>query len=60
MKDKWVVMGNDFPSGVFSTEEKAKAFVDRKIEENRLERERGDTKTRIYWRYYKFEEDAKC
>ena len=46
-----VVMGNDFPSAVFSTAEKAEAYVARKKVESKKD------KRMIYWRTYEFSLD---
>ena len=49
----YVVMGNDYPSAVFTSEVEAEAYCYRKREE------RSDgTITRIYWRVYEFTMDA--
>lgn len=54
----YVVMSNDFPDSVFSTEAAAKAYVNRKNDapENRLPSGGGP---RIYWRSYEFDLDGK-
>jgi hypothetical protein len=44
----YVVMGNDFPDCVFSTEKSAEEYCVKKKLENKLDR-------LIYWRYYEFE-----
>lgn len=47
----WVVMGNDYPSAVFSTEKRADGYVAaRKEDEPRVG-------PRIYWRSYEFHVD---
>lgn len=49
MKTKvWVVMGNDFPDAVFSSEEKATAYCAEKKKE-------PSPGARIHWRSYEFE-----
>lgn len=51
----FVIMGNDFPEGICSTEEKAKAVVVlKKAEEQGLTYDHP----RIYWRHYEFDVDA--
>lgn len=47
----FVVMGNDFPDSVFSTQEQADAFCAMK---------RAEPKSRICWRVYDFAVDAKA
>lgn len=51
----WVIMGNDFPAGVKSTEAEAEAFcrVRGEMNASRLKNGRG----MIYWRCYEFEVD---
>ena len=46
----WVIMGNDFPVGVYSTEAKAKAFIAKQKD--------ADGGRRIYWRSYQYVVDA--
>lgn len=45
----YVIMGNDFPSGVVSTKANAERIVKEKMDR---QKEKGPT--RIYWRWYKF------
>lgn len=45
----YVVMGNDFPDCVFSTEAAAEAYCESK------KAERREGYRRIYWRVYEFE-----
>lgn len=44
----WVVMGNDYPEAVFTTESKAEEFCQKMKEQQKGEQRR------IYWRSYKF------
>lgn len=48
----YVVMGNDFPAGVFSTQALADAYCESQKAEDA---KRG---ARIYWRVYEYELDA--
>jgi hypothetical protein len=45
-------MSNDFPDSVFSNENTANHFCDRKNEENKIRRKEGQAI--IYWRVYSF------
>jgi len=45
----YVVMGNDYPDAVFTSEQVAKAYVLKKKAHRDLHRV-----TRIHWRYYEF------
>ncbi len=60
MTQIWVVMGNDYPDSVFSTQERAS----QKIKEVRGGNRRSslgdfgyDEANRVYWRYFEFELD---
>lgn len=48
----YVVMGNDFPDAVFSSESEADAYCARQRTEN--------PKSRVYWRSYDFVLDDKA
>lgn len=47
----YVVMGNDYPSAVFSKKKRAEKYCDRMRENNKLDGQR------IFWRVYEFEVD---
>lgn len=49
MTKVYVIMGNDFPSGVVSNKTKAE-----KICKNKMDEQKKQGPTRIYWRWYKF------
>lgn len=59
----YVVMGNDYPSAVFTDERDAEAACKRLMDEQREKHEAEDARfgkkthytPRIYWRYYGFE-----
>lgn len=48
----WVVMGNDYPDAVFTTEAAAKAYCE---EQKKKSLYPGTSTPRIYWRTYEFE-----
>lgn len=51
----WVIMGNDFPDGVASSEEKAKEH----IKKAKADWEKKHPESRmIYWRSYEYELDG--
>jgi hypothetical protein len=50
----YVVMGNDYPDCVFSTEKKAEAYCDKRRAEKS-----GVHQPRVYWRAYEFIVDEK-
>lgn len=57
-----MVMGNDFPDAVFSTEEAARAFCEQQLRADREEDARNGRRSqipRIYWRVWDYELDAK-
>ena len=49
----WVIMSNDYPDCVFSSEKAAEAFVKSKMEDKATRLPGGIP--RIYWRAYEFE-----
>lgn len=53
----WVVMGNDYPEAVFSSNKLAQEYCDRKKKENEKDIKRGTSRT-IYYRPYGFMVDA--
>ena len=50
----YVIMGNDYPSAVFASEERAEAYCDVR----KKARKPSDMGPRIYWRWYKFPVDV--
>lgn len=50
----YVIMGNDFPSGVMDDEAKAAAFCTNRMDAQR-DPQHPHVSPRIYWRYYEFE-----
>jgi len=54
----YVVMGNDFPDSVFSTQQLAEAYIADKIVLEKTRRH--DMHPRIYWRVYPFEIDMRA
>src|SRR5438309_1423043 len=52
----FVIMGNDYPAAVFSTEAAASAYVEMKKHEDPHYGMKY-TSPRIYWRFYEFEID---
>jgi hypothetical protein len=57
MSRLYVIMGNDFPDGVCSTEDKAKKVVER-LKAKEAEEYPNRRAMRIHWRYYDFEVDS--
>jgi hypothetical protein len=54
MKTVWVLMGNDYPEAVYSSEAKAEAAIsEHKEKVKKLNHKYGDA-PRIYWRTYGF------
>ncbi len=52
----FVVMSNDFPDSVFSTESAAEQYVDLKLEQQRAAKGSGAFfGSHIHWRWYEFE-----
>lgn len=51
-KPVWVVMGNDYPDAVFTSETEAEAYCFQKRTLNQKHREQGGRL--IYWRTYRF------
>lgn len=62
MSKVYVVMGNDYPKTVFSTDLSAEEFCKRALAKDKAEALRlGDRdygSPRIYWRWYSFELDG--
>lgn len=56
----FVVMGNDFPDAVFSTEEKADAYINLKKDEEALRMASEQYPRRVYWRSYEFGLDVEA
>jgi hypothetical protein len=54
----YVVMGNDFPEAVFSTEIEAEKLCERRRFEEGPKPPKGYRVPRIYWRVYPFELDG--
>jgi hypothetical protein len=52
----FVVMGNDYPDSVFSTQDAAEAYVEKKRAAD-PERQRLYGGMMIYWRWYSFDLD---
>jgi hypothetical protein len=52
----FVVMGNDFPSAVFTTITAAEKYCDAKREE-KLQNTRAAIYSKVFWRVYEFELD---
>ena len=62
MSKVWVIMGNDYPDGVFDSKDKADAYVLKKQTEDRSKWEKENIPAkaiyytpRIYWRHYEYE-----
>jgi hypothetical protein len=55
MTKVFVVMGNDFPAAVFTTEQAAEDYCVDQREETEAKRKRGEGSGRIYWRVYPFD-----
>lgn len=56
----YVIMGNDFPSGVMSGKEEATDWCNARMDEQRIEnnnRSLANRRPPIYWRSYEFEFD---
>jgi hypothetical protein len=52
----YVIMGNDYPDSVFTSENKAKVYVKRKNAKDKKE----FPHCRIFWRLYPFDLDGKA
>lgn len=59
MSKVYVIMGNDFPSAVFDSEEKAEAHVAEMREQDKVRHQKENPgmyySPRIHWRHYEFE-----
>jgi hypothetical protein len=52
----WVVMGNDYPDAVFSSEKAADDFIaEKKREHEAKAHHEGGAHWKIYWRAYEFD-----